>query len=43
VIAAHRAAGRRVTGALLARELGVSDSYGRRLLRLYATDGVSSS
>jgi len=43
VIAAHRAAGRRVTGALLARELGVSDSYGRRLLRLDATDGVSSS
>ena len=43
VIAAHRAAGRRLTGALLARELGVSDSYGRRLLRRYATDGVSSS
>jgi hypothetical protein len=29
----HRAAGRQVTGARLARELGVSDGYGRRLLR----------
>jgi hypothetical protein len=29
----HRAAGRRVTGVVLARELGVSDGYGRRLLR----------
>jgi len=29
----HRAAGRRVTGAVLARELGVSDGYARRLLR----------
>lgn len=29
----------RVTGALLARELGISDGYGRRLLRQLATDG----
>jgi len=29
----HRAAGRRVTSAGLARELGVSDGYARRLLR----------
>jgi len=29
----HQAAGHRVTGGVLARELGVSDGYGRRLLR----------
>jgi hypothetical protein len=33
VVEEHRALGRRVTGAVLARELGISDGYGRRLLR----------
>jgi hypothetical protein len=35
----HRRANQPVTGAVLARELGISDGYGRRLLRQLATDG----
>ena len=34
----HQEASRRVTGSVLARELGISDGYGRRLLRQLATD-----
>lgn len=37
IYASHR--NERVTGAVLARELGISDGYGRRLLRQLATDG----
>lgn len=37
IYASHRH--ERVTGAVLARELGISDGYGRRLLRQLATDG----
>ncbi len=36
---AHRRADRRLTGAILARELGISDGYARRLLRQLATGG----
>lgn len=32
----------RLTGALLARELGISDGYGRRLLRELATDDAGT-
>ncbi|HEX6874304.1 MAG TPA: DUF2637 domain-containing protein [Nocardioidaceae bacterium] len=32
------ARGERVTGAVLARELGISDGYGRRLLRQFASE-----
>jgi hypothetical protein len=38
ICAAHRRADQRVTGAVLARELGISDGYARRLLRQLATD-----
>ena len=41
LIRQHRQAGRRLTGSMLARELGVSDSYGRRLLRELAVEGAS--
>jgi len=34
----HRASGRRLTGTVLARELGISDGYGRRLLRQLSAD-----
>lgn len=33
IYAAHRQANKRVTGTILARELGISEGYGRRLLR----------
>jgi uncharacterized protein DUF2637 len=44
VVEEHRLAGRQVTGVVLARELGISDGYGRRLLRQLSADasGVSS-
>jgi len=38
VVEQHRTAGRRVTGVVLARELGISDGYGRRLLRQLSAD-----
>ena len=34
----RRRADEPITGAVLARELGISDGYGRRLLRQLATD-----
>ena len=37
IYAVHRRANQRVTGTVLARELGISDGYGRRLLRQLAT------
>jgi hypothetical protein len=44
IYAAQRYVDQRVTGAVLARELGVSDGYGRRLLRQLATgDGQATS
>lgn len=39
IYAVHRRADGRLTGTLLARELGISDGYGRRLLRQLANDG----
>ena len=39
VYTARRRANDRVTGMVLARELGISDGYGRRLLRQLATEG----
>jgi hypothetical protein len=33
IYAVHRRANQRLTGAMLARKLGISDGYGRRLLR----------
>lgn len=41
IYAAHRRANQRVTGSVLARELDISDGYGRRLLRQLAADGVA--
>jgi len=38
IYAAHRQANQRLTGTLLAQELGISDGYGRRLLRQLAND-----
>ncbi len=39
IYAAARRADQRLTGAVLARELGISDGYARRLLRRLAPDG----
>ena len=39
IYTAHRRADQQLTGVVLARELGISDGYGRRLLRQLATDG----
>jgi hypothetical protein len=39
ICAARQRADTRVTGAVLARELGISDGYARRLLRQLAADG----
>jgi hypothetical protein len=38
ICAARQRTDKRVTGAVLARELGISDGYARRLLRQLATD-----
>jgi hypothetical protein len=43
LVAARRASGARVSGSWLASELGVSDSYARRLLRQLGGDGGAAS
>ena len=43
ICVAARDSGRRVTGAVVARELGISDGYGRRLLRHLAADPGSAA
>ena len=43
ICAASRRTDSRVTGAVLARELGISDSYARRLLRQLAADGEGTA
>jgi hypothetical protein len=43
LVAARRASGARVSGSWLAGELGVSDSYARRLLRQLGGDGEAVS
>ena len=39
ISAGHRRTHQRLTGTVLARQLGISDGYARRLLRQLATDG----
>jgi hypothetical protein len=43
ICAARQRANSRVTGSVLARELGISDGYARRLLRQLAVDGQGTT